>query len=65
MCFYKSFYKTPSPFLLALLREPVQLSACPQEAGGKAMEIPKGVATALDPPAAHLVVKRTAKGKGT
>lgn len=26
------------------------------------MEIPKEVATALDPPAVHLVVKRTVKG---
>lgn len=48
--------------LLAPLREPVQLSVCPQEVGGKAMEIPKGVATALVPPAVHLVVKRTVKG---
>lgn len=44
-----------------LLREPALLSVCPREAGGKAMEIPKGVATALDPPAAHPVVKRTVK----
>jgi len=51
-----------APFLLAPSREPVQLSVCPQAVGGKAMEIPKGVATALDPPAVHLVVKRTVKG---
>lgn len=57
-----SAVKLISFFLLVLLREPALLSVCPREAGGKAMEIPKGVATALDPPAAHPVVKRTVKG---
>ncbi|OXB78984.1 UNVERIFIED_CONTAM: hypothetical protein H355_004527 [Colinus virginianus] len=63
VCTFTSSAVKPTPFfLLVLLREPALLSVCPQEAGGKAMEIPKGVATALDPPAAHPVVKRTVKG---